>query len=77
MRNLLEQAQGKAADAVRQSMAEVEDRIAALVPRSPAGAALQVWLLRHVYSAFEWREPHDEIASKLICSVQQIGEARP
>ena len=63
---LLDQGQGKVADAVSQSMVEAEDRIAALVPRSPAGASVQVWLLQRVYSAFEWGKPHDEIANKLI-----------
>jgi hypothetical protein len=33
--------------------------------------------LQHVYSAFESREPHDENAAKLICGLQQIGEAQP
>jgi len=74
---LLDEGQGTAADAVRQWMVEVEDRIAALVPRHLLVPLCRFDFLQHVYSAFESREPHDENAAKLICGLQQIGEAQP
>ena len=58
-------------------MVEVEDRIAALVPRHLLVPLCRFDSLQHVYSAFEWGEPHDEIANKLICGQRQICEVRP
>jgi hypothetical protein len=46
IQNLLDRGEGARADAISQTMVEVEDRIAALVPTSPAGAAMQLRLLR-------------------------------
>ena len=44
--SLLDRGEGAQADAISLTMVEVEDRIAALVPTSLAGAAVQLRLLR-------------------------------
>jgi hypothetical protein len=64
------------ADAISQAMVEVEDRIAELVPTSPAAAAAQLRLLRHWARDFEWNEPLEEFADKLLAGLERIGEAR-
>ena len=72
--DLLDRGEGARADAVSQAMVEVEDRIAALVPTSPAGAAAQLRLLRQWGRDFEWNEPLDELADKLLAGLERIGE---
>jgi enoyl-CoA hydratase/carnithine racemase len=64
------------ADAVSQATVEVEDRIAALVPTSPAGAAAQLRLLRQWGRDYEWNEPLEELADKLLAGLERIGEAQ-
>jgi hypothetical protein len=54
-------------------MVEVEDRIAALVPTSPAGATVQLRLLRQWGRDFEWNEPLDELADKLLAGLERIA----
>jgi hypothetical protein len=54
-------------------MVEVEDRIAELVPTSPAGAAAQLRLLRQWGRDFEWNEPLEELADKLLAGLERIS----
>ena len=72
--DLLDRGEGARADAVSQAMVEIEDRIDALVPTSPAGAAAQLRLLRQWGRDFEWNEPLDELADKLLAGLEHIGE---
>ena len=65
-----------AADTVSQAMVDIEDRIAALLPTSPAGAAAQLQLLRQWGRDFEWNEPLEELADKLLAGLERIGEAQ-
>jgi hypothetical protein len=66
------------ADAISRRMVEIEDRIAELVPRSAAGAAAQLWLLRQWARDFEWNEPLEQLAEKLLAGLERIGAgARP
>ena len=67
-------------NAVNQAMVDVEDRIAALVPTSPAGAAALLRLLRQWGRDYEWNEPLEELADELelLAGLERIGEgARP
>ena len=72
--DLLDRGEGARADAVSQTMVEVEDRIAALVPTSAAGAAAQLRLLRQWGRDYEWNEPLEELADKLLAGLERIGE---
>jgi len=45
---------------------EIEDRIAELVPRSAAGAAAQLRLLRQWGRDYEWDEPQEQLTDKLL-----------
>jgi hypothetical protein len=47
---------------------------AALVPTSPAGAAVQLRLLRQWGQDFEWNEPLEELADKLLTGLERIGQ---
>ena len=62
------------ADALVLQAIAIEDRIAELVPRSPAGAAVQVRYLRHYLRDLEWGEPAEEIAARLIAGLERLGE---
>jgi hypothetical protein len=73
IQSLLDRGNGEQADAVGQSMVEVEDRIAELVPTSPAGAAAQLRLLRQWGRDFEWNEPLEELADKLLAGLERIS----
>jgi hypothetical protein len=64
------------ADAISLRCVEIEDRISELVPRSAAGAAVQVWRLQHL-GDFEWGAHQDHIAANLIAGLEHIGEAQP
>jgi hypothetical protein len=65
-------------EAISRRMVEIEDRIAERVPRSPAGAAAQLWLLRQWARDFEWNEPLEQLAAKLLSGLERIGAvARP
>jgi hypothetical protein len=59
------------AGAISLRCVEIEDRITALVPRSAAGAAVQVWLLQHL-GDFEWGEHQDQIVANLIAGLERI-----
>jgi len=72
--DLLDRGEGARADAVSQTMVEVEDRIAALVPTSPTGAAAQLRLPRQWGRDYEWNEPLEELADKLLAGLERIGE---
>jgi hypothetical protein len=74
---LFDRGDGKGADAVSLVMVKIEDRIAALVPRSASGAAAQIRLLRQWGQDFEWNEPHDQLLDKLLAGLERIGEAQP
>jgi hypothetical protein len=50
------------ADAISRRCVEIEDRMAELVPTSTAGAAAQLWLLRHWARDFEWNEPLEQLS---------------
>jgi hypothetical protein len=57
-----------AADAISRRCVEIEDRIAALVPKSVAGAAVQVWLLQHMGPP----DHQDQIIANLITGLDRI-----
>ena len=71
--SLLARGDGEQAEAVSQRMVEIEDRIAELVPISPAGAAAQLRLVRQWGQDFEWNEPQDELADKLLAGLERMG----
>jgi len=54
---------------------EIEDRIAAAVPLSAAGAIVQIKRLTEYARDFEWCEHHDSIVSNLIAGLEQLAEA--
>jgi hypothetical protein len=60
------------ADAISRRCVEIEDRMAELVPRSPAGAAAQLWLLRQWARDFEWNEPLEQLSEKLLVGLANI-----
>ncbi len=51
----------------------IEDKIAALVPISGAGAAVQVELLRDRGQVFEWCEFDDQVADNLIAGLRALA----
>ncbi len=53
---------------------EIEDRIAAAVPISPAGAVVQITRLREYAQDFEWCEHHDRIVDNLSAGLERLGE---
>jgi hypothetical protein len=66
------------ADAISRRCVEIEDRMAELVPTSTEGAAAQLWLLRQWARDFEWNEPLEQLAEKLLAGLERIGAvARP
>ena len=67
---------GAAAYRVSRSIVEIENRIAELVPTLPAGFASQVRLLVQWGQAFDWSEPLDQLADKVLAGLARIGEAR-
>ena len=60
------------ADAISRRCVEIEDRMAELVPTSTAGAAAQLWLLRHWARDFEWNEPLEQLSEKLLVGLANI-----
>src|ERR1051326_5209313 len=72
--SLLNRGEDAQADAVSQAMVEVEDRIGAFVPTSPAGPAAHLQLLRQWGRDFEWNEPLEELADKLVAGLERIGQ---
>jgi hypothetical protein len=61
------------ADKFSEQMVVKEDQIAAAVPTSAAGAAVQLRLLRHWAREFEWGDPLEELASNLIASIERLA----
>jgi hypothetical protein len=61
-------------DPLVEQLVEIEDRIAAAVPISPAGAVVQLTRLREYAQDFQWCEHHDQFVDNLIAGLERLGE---
>jgi hypothetical protein len=55
----------------------IECQIAALVPISAAGAAIQVRLLQYHMTCYAWEGSHDQLTANLLAWIERLAEQPP
>jgi hypothetical protein len=66
---------GAISDPLVARLIEIEDRIAAAVPISLAGAIVQITRLREFAQDFVWDEHHDAFIDNLIAGLKLLSDA--
>ena len=60
-------------DEVGEQVVAIEDRIAAMIPSSAAGAVVQIILLRRFLQNGDWSEWHDKLAGNLLAGLRTLA----
>jgi hypothetical protein len=60
-------------DEVGEQVVAIEDRIAAMIPTSAAGAIVQILILQRLSQVGDWGEWHDKLADNLIAGLRALA----